>query len=511
MAATTDFIAAIELGSSKITGIAGKKLLDGSIQVLAMASENSEECIRKGVIYNLDKTAQSLTSIIHKMESALKASIGKVYVGISGQSLRTLLSTQTLHFDEETKITQELVDILLEKNRQVPIVDQEILEVSPQEYKVGNNLLIDPVGVPTDSIEGRFLNIIARSSVRQNIEKCFNQAGIEIVDYIISPLALADAVLTSTERRSGCALIDFGADTTTVSVYKNNILRHMVVIPLGGNNITKDICSKQIEEEDAEALKVRYGNAWAELTTEEKDPVTYTIGGRCSINADELNDIVEARISEILQNVWNQVMISDYQDNLLAGAVLTGGSSNLTNIDIAFSKITHINKVRIAKETQFSVKGTPEVHKDGTQNTIIALLAEGKENCCETSVKPQKKEEQTIPPAVEGLFNEKGESAEKERQQKIDELNEKIKKENELKQLQAEYLSIMNEVHLLKEQQNYKEALNELNNAKNLGLPDKEEEIKDKEKEIKELKRKNSRWNKWLNVILEDDKNDERK
>ena len=92
--ATTDFIAAIELGSSKITGIAGKKLLDGSIQVLTIASENSEECIRNGVIYNLDKTAQSLTSIIHKIESTLKASIGKVYVGVGGQSLKTLLSTQ---------------------------------------------------------------------------------------------------------------------------------------------------------------------------------------------------------------------------------------------------------------------------------------------------------------------------------------------------------------------------------------------------------------------------------
>ena len=115
----------IELGSSKITGIAGKKLLDGSIQVLAIASENSEECIRNGVIYNLDKTAQSLTSIIHKIESTLKASIGKVYVGVGGQSLKTLLSTQTLHFEEETKITQELIDTLLDKNREVPLIDAE--------------------------------------------------------------------------------------------------------------------------------------------------------------------------------------------------------------------------------------------------------------------------------------------------------------------------------------------------------------------------------------------------
>ena len=103
-------------------------------------------------------------------------------------------------------------------------------------------MLADPGGVPSDHIEGRFLNIIARSSVKQNIDKCFHQAGIEIADYVISPLALANAVLTNSERRSGCMLIDFGADTTTVSVYKNNLLRHLAVIPLGGSNITKDIC-----------------------------------------------------------------------------------------------------------------------------------------------------------------------------------------------------------------------------------------------------------------------------
>ena len=133
--AATDFIVAIELGSSKITGIAGKKHPDGSIQVLALASEPSSDFIRKGVIYNLDKTAQSLTSIIKKLESTLKASIGKVYVGIGGQLLRTIRNTEVRHLEEETKISQELIDSLMDSNREVPIIDQDILEVAPQEYK----------------------------------------------------------------------------------------------------------------------------------------------------------------------------------------------------------------------------------------------------------------------------------------------------------------------------------------------------------------------------------------
>ena len=162
--AATEFIVAIELGSSKISGIAGRKLPDGSIQVLATVNENASGCIRKGVIYNLDKTTQSLTSIIKKLESALKASIGKVYIGMGGQSLRTIRNTEVRHLDEEIKISQELIDELKDCNRAVPIVGYEILGVAPQEYKVGNDLIVEPVGVQTDHIEARFLNIIARKN-----------------------------------------------------------------------------------------------------------------------------------------------------------------------------------------------------------------------------------------------------------------------------------------------------------------------------------------------------------
>ena len=191
----TEFIVAIELGSSKISGIAGRKLPDGSIQVLATANENASGCIRKGVIYNLDKTTQSLTSIIKKLESALKASIGKVYIGMGGQSLRTIRNTEVRHLDEEIKISQELIDELKDCNRAVPIVGYEILGVAPQEYKVGNDFITEPAGVQTDHIEGRFLNIIARNNLKQNIAQCCEAANIEIADDaedLISPLAIVD-------------------------------------------------------------------------------------------------------------------------------------------------------------------------------------------------------------------------------------------------------------------------------------------------------------------------------
>lgn len=489
--AATDFIVAIELGSSKITGIAGRKQADGSIQVLAIASEASSDFIRKGVIYNLDKTAQSLTSIIDKLKSTLKASIGQVYVGIGGQSLRTIRNTEVRHLEEETKISQELIDSIMDSNREVPIIDQEILEVAPQEYKVGINLLADPVGVPSDHIEGRFLNIIARSTVKQNIDTCFEQAQLEIADYVITPLAVANAVLTNSEKRSGCVLIDFGADTTTVSVYKNNILRHLAVIPLGGSNITKDICSQQVEEEDAEELKKRYGNAYADNSQGESKEPTYSLDGKCSIEANVLEDIVEARVNEILANVWNQIVLSGYEDKLLAGAVITGGAANLKHMEEAFSNRTKIEKVRFARDTQLSLRGGLNLEKDGTHNAILALLAAGKENCYQPERPKERTQEAPLPTQGEifGLNGEDrtGKLAE-EAEKRAAEKAAKEKAEREKKAL-AMCETLLKQVHALKKEEKYDEALTQLDKAAELEVEAKSAEIRQLEKEIKKAKK----------------------
>ena len=523
--AVTDFIVAIELGSAKISGIAGKKLPDGSIQILATASENASDCIRKGVIYNLDKTTQSLTSIIKKLESTLKASIGKVYIGMGGQSLRTIRNTEVRHMDEETKISQELIDSLKDSNRSVPIVGYQILGVAPQEYKVGNDLIVEPVGVQTDHIEARFLNIIARKNVKDNVSKCCDLVPIEIAEDaedLIAPLALADAVLTSGEKRSGCVLVDFGADTTTVSVYKNNILRHLAVIPLGGNNITRDICSQQIEEEDAEALKIKFAQAYSEPKENEDENKTYNLEGKCSINAILLEDIVEARVNEILDNVAHQIALSGYDNKLLAGAVITGGGINLRNMEEAFIKRTKMEKLRVAKDTHISLKGL-EVKKDGSNNTLIALLAAGKENCCLAIPTPEQPKPEPVKKAsvttnvIEGqLFTETGESlaAAKEEEERKRQLEKEAiiaqqKAEKEAQRAAAEAQKAAEEAERkrkveceeliqdairLKNNGEYNSAKKKLEKARKMRIAEKEEAISTLEKEVLKLKSENSFW-----------------
>lgn len=381
--AATDFIVAIELGSTEIAGIAGKKNADGSINLLAYSSEKSDDCIKKGVIYNLDKTTQKLTSIIKDLETKLQAGIKKIYIGVGGLSLRSIKNTESRQLGDDTRISQAIIDSMMEANMETPLLDYEILAVEPQEYKIGNNLLTEPVGTTASNIEGSYLNIIARPSVKQNIRQCLSHTGYEIAGFTISPMATADTVLTTNEKRSGCALIDLGADTTTVAIYKNNILRHVCVIPLGGNSITKDICSKQIEEDDAELIKIRYASAYTEYKEgEEIQDTEYTIDGKCSIMSRTLEDIVEARVNEIITNVFNQIKLSNYSDGLMAGIVVTGGVSNMPNIDKAITNITKIEKVRVAHTGEINLTGKISIPKNGKSNTLVGILLSGEENCC---------------------------------------------------------------------------------------------------------------------------------
>ena len=487
--ATTEFIAAIELGSSKITGVAGKKNSDGSMQVLAYAQEDSSTFIRKGVIFNLDKTAQSLTSIINRLEGELKNSIAKVYVGIGGQSLRTVRNVVSRDLEEEAIISEELVSAIGDENIAVPVVDMDILDVAPQEYKVGNNLQANPVGLVGSHIEGRFLNIVARTSVRKNLEHCFQQAKIDIADQLIAPLVTANAVLTESERRSGCALVDFGADTTTISVYKNNILRFLTVLPLGGNSITRDITSLQMEEEEAERLKKAYGDAFYEEEEDQEEATCKLEDDNRIIKVADLNNIIEARAEEIVANVWNQIQLSGYEDKLLAGAIITGGAANLKNMEEAFSNRTKIEKVRMAKESQLSLKGgMVELKKDGTCNTIIALLGAGKENCY--------RPERPMKPVQVPLFDESGENVEDKRKREKEEAARAAaaakKAEEEEKLRKATCENLIRNAKELKEAGKYKNALSQLAKARDLGVAEALNQIRDLEKEIKSLKEANS-------------------
>ena len=376
-----EFIVAIELGSSKITGIAGKKNLDGSISILALVQEDSASCIRKGVVYNIDKTVMCVTNIVKKLETTLKSKIAQVYVGVGGQSIRSVKNVILKEMDGQTIVTQEMVNELMDQNRNMSYPEQEILDAATQEYKVDQQYQLDPVGIQCSRLEGNFLNILWRKQFYRNLNKCFEQAGIAIAEMYLAPLAMADSVLTETEKRSGCVLVDLGADTTTVSVYFKNILRHLAVIPLGGNNITKDIATLQMEESDAERMKLKNASAFTD-NSDIDSSLSLPIDQDRGIASRDFINIVEGRVEEIIENAWFQVP-NEYIDKLLGGIILTGGGANMKNIERAFRNHTHVEKIRVAKFVTTTINSNlPEITAhNGRLNTILGILEKGDMNC----------------------------------------------------------------------------------------------------------------------------------
>ena len=375
-----EFIVAIELGSTNIIGVAGKKNIDGSISILSVIKEDSTSCINKGVVYNIDKTVQCLTNIIKRLETSLKAKVAQVYVGVGGQSIRSVKNTLIKELPLDTVVTLDMVNELMDENRNMTYPAQEVLDAITQEYKVDAQYQLDPVGIQCTRLEANLLNILWKKSFYRNLNKCFDNAGIAIAEMYLAPLALADSVLTDVEKRVGCVLVDLGAETTTVSVYYRNILRHLAVIPLGGNNITIDIASLQMDDENAEKMR-KYASAYTDSKDIDEN-LKYSIDEDRQVDSKTFIEIVEARLEEIIKNVWYQVP-SEYTDKLLGGFIITGGVSNMKNIEKAFKQHTGVDKIRIANFVQETINSNiPEITAhDATMNTVLGLIAKGDMNC----------------------------------------------------------------------------------------------------------------------------------
>ena len=376
-----EFIVAIELGSNNIIVGAGKKNIDGRISILSVIKEDSTSCINKGVVYNIDKTVQCLTNIIKRLETSLKAKVAQVYVGVGGQSIRSVKNTLIKELPLDTVVTLDMVNELMDENRNMTYPAQEVLDAITQEYKVDAQYQLDPVGIQCTRLEANLLNILWKKSFYRNLNKCFDNAGIAIAEMYLAPLALADSVLTDVEKRVGCVLVDLGAETTTVSVYYRNILRHLAVIPLGGNNITIDIASLQMDDENAEKMKRKYASAYTDSKDIDEN-LKYSIDEDRQVDSKTFIEIVEARLEEIIKNVWYQVP-SEYTDKLLGGFIITGGVSNMKNIEKAFKQHTGVDKIRIANFVQETINSNiPEITAhDATMNTVLGLIAKGDMNC----------------------------------------------------------------------------------------------------------------------------------
>ncbi|MDR2083980.1 MAG: cell division protein FtsA [Bacteroidales bacterium] len=334
--AKSEIIVGLDIGTTKIAVVVGREDEEGKIEVLGHGTVESVG-VKRGVVANIDQTVESIKKAVKKAEDDSDVDIKEVHVGIAGQFIKSIQHRgSTIRANADDEISAEDIRKMAESMRNIAVdPGDEIIDVVPQEYTVdGESGIINPVGMAGKSIESNFHIITAQTTSVKNIVKCIQRAGLELKSLALEPIASAEAVLSEEEKEAGVVLVDIGGGTTDVAIFQENVLRHTAVIPFGGEIITEDIregCT--IIKKYAEDLKIKFGSA---LATEHKNDIVSIPGLRGrepkEIKLKNLASIIQARMEEILEQVYLQIKSSGYQKKLIAGIVITGGGSLLNHV-----------------------------------------------------------------------------------------------------------------------------------------------------------------------------------
>lgn len=383
-----NIVAAIVLGSSKITGIVGSKEIDGSIRVKSHVAHPSSDFIGKGRVLNVEKMTSCLNSIRQRLEEQTSCSIKCFYVAIDCQGLRSITNEVAIQLPSSEIVTEELLASIGVRNKENSSGELEIIEAIPLEYRLGSQgtqTTLDPKGRPTDKLQAKYLNIVCNSNTIATIATSLRRAGIEVAGGHLSIAAqqLSTIVTNEQERTSGCVIVDMGSDTTTVAIYKGKLLRHLTVIPLGSANVTRDIENVfNVEHDEAEHLKKTFGYPILE-EIDEKEEIHLRDGGRVK-KLSELASIIDARIEEIVQNVKHQIDLTNYTyETLVNGIYICGGGAQMKNILNAFKNHFKEWNVRIIKNaTRLTIGCSDHNFNDsGIFNTGLAIIDNAEVNC----------------------------------------------------------------------------------------------------------------------------------
>lgn len=382
----TDFIAVIDLGTSHIVGMVGTKNQDDVLSIIAYDTEKSEACVRRGCVYNGEETANKIIRLVKKLENKLGGSkIAKLYIGVGGQSIRTLDHMVSKTLGDEGEVTQELLQQLEEECRNYKPSSLDILDIADPVYVLDGKEEANPISLTCSRIEAHYKLIVGKPAIKTSLmTNLAERIKIPVIGLLLSPLALADMFMSSLDKRAA-VLVDFGAGVTSVTIFKEEHLLSMTVIPLGAHLITRDLMTAfNVSENEAERLKRTYGSALPLDLAKESEKVDvhkvddYHIQ---EVPLYDINEVVEARSREILENVYARLEEAGIAKDLGFSVTITGAGSLLNHLQEAigqrFKMSVHYPSVR----NDIMDSAAKMIANNQEFATAVALLLKGKENC----------------------------------------------------------------------------------------------------------------------------------
>ncbi len=375
---SNDFSVALDIGTTKVCAVVGRRNDLGQIEILGHGRVISEG-VQRGVVSNIDKTVRAITDAVQRAERQVGAPIQRVNVGIAGQHIASRQNHGMITRDDNiAEITQGDIDKLVLSMRKLPLKPgEEILHIIPQDYCVDDEWGIDePIGMCGTRLGANFHIITCQNSASRNIMRCVQKAELDVSDLTLEPIASAASVLTEADRRDGVVLVDIGGGTTDITIFADGVISHTCVLPFGGDVITSDIRKVfRITVADAEDLKTGYGSALAsEVTTNRFIRIANRRGKEhTEISEMQLAEVIQARMEEILRYIDFQISASDTRSRLQGGIVLTGGGSLLRNVDKLTELYTAI-PTRVGLPVEHLAQGYPIELGSPIYATSIGLL-----------------------------------------------------------------------------------------------------------------------------------------
>lgn len=373
-----NIVAAIDVGTTKVVVLVGRKNDDGAIEIIGYGRTESKG-VRRGAVLNIELTIEAIKTAVAKAEETSGYKITEAYVGIAGQHIRSQRFTQTLNRNSQCDpISEADIQDLINQMRDVPTeMGEEVLHILPQSYKVDNeNEITNPIGISGKQISGDYHIVFGQTAAANNLRRCVEKNGITVKRLILEPLASASAVLSSDDKELGVALVDIGGGTTDLAIFKDSRIFHTEVIPVGGNIITSDIkegCG--ILERQAESLKVQYGAAFA---TPDMANKAVSIPGSSGLKSKEISltmlaNIINARVDEIIATIKFHLNASGANNKLGGGIVITGGGAMLRHLVQLFAARTGC-EIRVGVPNQRIISKIESVTTLPSNATSIGLL-----------------------------------------------------------------------------------------------------------------------------------------
>ena len=343
-----EIIVGLDIGTTKIACFVGQRNEHGKIEILGHGRSESVG-VQRGVVSNIEHTIQSIKTAVKAAEEDSGVEIKLVNVGIAGQHIKSLQHRGMITRENtDDEISQSDINTLIDDmSKLVMPPGAQILHVLPQDFTIDSEPGIkDPVGMAGVRIEANFHIITGDITSAKNIVKCVTKAGFELDKLVLEPLASSSSVLSEEEKEAGVALVDIGGGTTDIAIFQDGIIRHTAVIPFGGKAISQDISNGcTIMAKHAEKLKCKFGSALAQEMKENELVCIPGLQGRPpkEISLKNLANIIEARMTEIIEHVHYEIKASGFGDQLIGGIVVTGGGSQLRHITQLFQYVTGLD------------------------------------------------------------------------------------------------------------------------------------------------------------------------